>query len=355
MPRDINNVYTALVDWEADAANGVPFSPQRWNAQDRDYTRALNDLPLKTKIIQFIIDPTTDPTTLNIGDFTMDASGHFLIVKLVSSVKQWVNVTSGNPLDLSAYYSKTQIDAQGVGRDNVISTKADVGAVNMALASLGTAVSNNAANITTNAANIATNATTVTALTASVATKADAAATAAALAPLATTAAVNAVVSSVSALTTAVAGKQNTLPKTPVSIYQGANNIGLYYDGAGGTRLVVDTNDGFGPLALRSDLTAKQNNLGYTPVKSISNFVQMGWDGKLYVVVDSTNLGYLTFNGVQDVRLGAVVNGTINTPGPAGHVLVMQGSTDAYSNVTPPQYRPIQKLVGGAWTTIDQL
>lgn len=343
MPRDSNNVYTALVDWEADAANGVPFSPQRWNAQDRDYTNALNDLPLKTKIIQFIVDPTTDPTTLNVGDFTMDASGHFLIVKLVSGVKQFVNVTSGNPLDLSAYYSKTQIDAQGVGRDNVISTKADVGAVNLALSGIGTAVSNNAANIATNAANITTNTNSVTALTASIAT--NAAAATAALAPLATTAAVNAVASSVSALTTTVAGKQNTLPKTPVSIYQGANNIGLYYDGAGGTRIVVDTNDGFGPVALRSDLTAKQNNLGYTPVKSISNFVQMGWDGKLYVVVDATNLGYLTVNGVQDVRLGAVVNAN---GAPAGHVLVGQNVTDA-------QYRPIQKLVNGTWSTVDQL
>ena len=351
MPRDINNVYTALVDWEADAANGVPFSPQRWNAQDRDYTRALNDLPLKTKIIQFIVDPTTDPTTLNIGDLTQDSSGHFLIVKLVSSVNQWINVTSGNPLDLSAYYSKTQIEAQGVGRDNVISTKADVGAVNLALSGIGTAVSNNAANIATNAANITTNTNSVTALTASIAT--NAAAATAALAPLATTAAVNAVASSVSALTTTVAGKQNTLPKTPVSIYQGANNIGLYYDGAGGTRLVVDTNDGFGPVALRSEVNAKQDAIGYTPVRCINQFVEIGWDGSnVYIYTDNILRGFVTFGGVQNVRLGAVVDGSINTPGPAGHVLVVQGFPDTGAGAALPQYRPIQKLINGTWATV---
>jgi hypothetical protein len=123
MPRDGSNVYTTLRNWPADAANGTPFSPALWQAQDADFAAALNDLPVKSTVLTFVLNPATDPTTLNLGSITVSGST-WRIVGLVSGVHQWVDITVGTPPDLSAYsttatvtsllstyYTKTQVDS----------------------------------------------------------------------------------------------------------------------------------------------------------------------------------------------------------------------------------------------------
>ena len=98
-------MFSPLYDWTVDAAASPPieFSAARFKAQDDDFAEALNDLPTRSQIVQFISDYNTDPTTLNEGDFTVDGSGVWKVVKTVNSVKVWVNITSGDPIDLSAY------------------------------------------------------------------------------------------------------------------------------------------------------------------------------------------------------------------------------------------------------------
>lgn len=108
MPRDNANVYTPARNWIEDAANGVAFSPDRWQQQDQDYADALNDLPVKT-IVPTFVSRSTDPTTLNPGSFSYQ-SGVFGMVVVVSGTKQWADVTTGTPVNLDNYYTKTQID-----------------------------------------------------------------------------------------------------------------------------------------------------------------------------------------------------------------------------------------------------
>lgn len=108
MPRDSNHFYTPLVDWAADALAGTPFSPARWKDQDQDFADALNDLPVKSTVLT-LVSPSTDPTTVNPGSMTF-GSGVFRMVVPISGVNQWADVTTGTPLDLSAYYTRTQVD-----------------------------------------------------------------------------------------------------------------------------------------------------------------------------------------------------------------------------------------------------
>ena len=122
MPRDSNNVFTAYHNWLTDAGTSVPFSAANWQQQDADFAAALNDLPVKSTVLTFV-DPATDPTTVNPGSLSF-SSGIFKIVVKVSGVNQWFNGSSGSPVDLSAYYSRVQIDAANVTRDAGIALKA---------------------------------------------------------------------------------------------------------------------------------------------------------------------------------------------------------------------------------------
>lgn len=89
MPRDENGVYTPLRDWEADAANGTPFSPDRWNAQDADFAEALNDLPLKT-VVPTVVPAGTLPTEVNPGSIMYEDG----VVYIRIGQPVWVDVSS---------------------------------------------------------------------------------------------------------------------------------------------------------------------------------------------------------------------------------------------------------------------
>lgn len=97
MPRDENGVYTPLRDWEADAANGTPFSPDRWNAQDADFAEALNDLPLKT-VVPTVVPAGTLPTEVNPGSIMYEDG----VVYIRIGQPVWVDVSSVGLTDADA-------------------------------------------------------------------------------------------------------------------------------------------------------------------------------------------------------------------------------------------------------------
>lgn len=97
MPRDENGVFTPLRDWETDAANGTPFSPDRWNAQDADFAEALNDLPLKT-VVPTVVPAGTLPTEVNPGSIMYEDG----VVYIRIGEPVWVDVSSVGLTDADA-------------------------------------------------------------------------------------------------------------------------------------------------------------------------------------------------------------------------------------------------------------
>lgn len=89
MPRDENGVFTPLRDWEADAAAGTPFSPDRWNAQDADFASALNDLPLANTVPTWVA-PGTAASDVRPG--SMMSQGGIVYVRIDEPV--WLDVSS---------------------------------------------------------------------------------------------------------------------------------------------------------------------------------------------------------------------------------------------------------------------
>ena len=106
MPRDGNGVYTPARDWEDDAANDVPFSPERWNEQDADFADALNDLPLASWTPR-AVPSGTDPATVNAGSL-MEHDGR-LYIRLFSQ-PIWREIGAPGLTDLQAIITAVSDD-----------------------------------------------------------------------------------------------------------------------------------------------------------------------------------------------------------------------------------------------------
>ncbi len=99
MPRNGSGVYVPPFTFTADLA----FTAARFDLRFDDLEDALNDLPGPAGILRYVSDSATDPTTLTEGSFTVTAGGVWKVVKTVSSVKTWVDITTGEPVDLTPY------------------------------------------------------------------------------------------------------------------------------------------------------------------------------------------------------------------------------------------------------------
>ena len=150
MPRDSSGIFNPLISWVADKLAGVPFSPERFDAQDSDFAAALNDLPLKKNVPTFV-SASVDPTTVNPGSFSF-SSGTFQMVVNVGGQNQWFNVTTGTPVDLTNYWtSSTTATAISTAVSNAVSgltsTYYTQAQINATVGTLTSAITSNTASV----------------------------------------------------------------------------------------------------------------------------------------------------------------------------------------------------------------
>ena len=109
MPRNTNGVFAPLRTWMNDAANGIPFDPAKWDAQDADFASALNDLPLAGTVPKFTTDITD--TTARPGSICYYAGIVYVrVIEPETGLQWWLDVSG--IVDSSTFATTGYVDTK---------------------------------------------------------------------------------------------------------------------------------------------------------------------------------------------------------------------------------------------------